>query len=390
VKKVLYKQLLNDLEAGIMSLQKLQDIQIALNENFFDREAEVEALMTALLSRQHLLFIGPAGTGKSALSSMLGEIVEGSTYFQHLLTPFSTPEELFGVLSLKDLERGVYKRNINGMLPLANFAFVDEIFKANSAILNSLLTLINERIYYNNGVPIPSPLMTLVGSSNEYIESDEGLEALFDRFLLRYEVDYIRPDQDFISMLKADSFIPLQKITLNELGFLQGQVQEVAFSEDMYSSIAKIRKKLGDEGIRPSDRRFKQSLSILQSTAFLKGRKNVLKTDLDILKNVLWEMPEQREVTARIISDVAHDSIEVFMNRIVPEFNEIVTSAEIILNGKLPNQRSKLSELLMRGKGLFLEVQAMNRQVPNRADLHALKNDMHKRLLQMTSDVIGF
>ena len=101
-------------------------------------------------------------------------------------------------------------------------------------------------------------------------------------------------------------------------------------------------------------------------------------------------MPEQREVTARIISDVAHDSIEVFMNRIVPEFNEIVTSAEIILNGKLPNQRSKLSELLMRGKGLFLEVQAMNRQVPNRADLHALKNDMHKRLLQMTSDVIGF
>ena len=390
MKKVLYKQLLNDLEAGIMSLQKLQDIQIALNENFFDREAEVEALMTALLSRQHLLFIGPAGTGKSALSSMLGEIVEGSTYFQHLLTPFSTPEELFGVLSLKDLERGVYKRNINGMLPLANFAFVDEIFKANSAILNSLLTLINERIYYNNGVPIPSPLMTLVGSSNEYIESDEGLEALFDRFLLRYEVDYIRPDQDFISMLKADSFIPLQKITLNELGFLQGQVQEVAFSEDMYSSIAKIRKKLGDEGIRPSDRRFKQSLSILQSTAFLKGRKNVLKTDLDILKNVLWEMPEQREVTARIISDVAHDSIEVFMNRIVPEFNEIVTSAEIILNGKLPNQRSKLSELLMRGKGLFLEVQAMNRQVPNRADLHALKNDMHKRLLQMTSDVIGF
>lgn len=154
--------------------KQLQMIQQRLNEYFYDREEEVEALLTALLSKQHLLFIGPAGTGKSILSSMLGEIVEESHYFQHLLTPFSTPEELFGVLSLKDLEQGVYKRNVSNMLPEAHFAFVDEIFKANSAILNSLLTLINERIFYNNGVPVPSPLMTIVGSSNEYIEEGKG------------------------------------------------------------------------------------------------------------------------------------------------------------------------------------------------------------------------
>ena len=160
---------------------KLQQIEQALNDKFYDRGQEIEALLIALLSKQHILFIGPAGTGKSALSSMLGAIVHDSRYFQHLLTPFSTPEELFGVLSLKDLEQGVYKRNISGMLPEANFAFIDEIFKANSAILNSLLTLINERIFYNNGVPVPSPLMTIVGSSNEYIEEGEGLEALFDR-----------------------------------------------------------------------------------------------------------------------------------------------------------------------------------------------------------------
>ena len=134
-----------------MSFTRLQLIQQCLNRKFYDREAEIEALMTALLSRQHILFIGPAGTGKSALSSMLGEIVEGSQYFQHLLTPFSTPEELFGVLSLKDLEQGVYKRNVTNMLPEAHFSFIDEVFKANSAILNSLLTLINERIFYNNG-----------------------------------------------------------------------------------------------------------------------------------------------------------------------------------------------------------------------------------------------
>lgn len=375
---------------NIIALQKLQDIQITLNQNFFDRETEVEALIIALLSRQHLLFIGPAGSGKSALSSMLGEMVEGSTYFQHLLTSFSTPEELFGVLSLKDLEQGIYKRNISGMLPLANFAFIDEIFKANSAILNSLLTLINERIFYNNGVPISSPLMTLVGSSNEYIESDEGLEALFDRFLLRYEVAYIRPDSDFIAMLKAKEPKRLKKLSFNELLALQKKVTEVAFSDEQFSTIAALRNKLSDEGIRPSDRRFKQSLSILQSNALLKGRMHVLKSDFSILKHVLWEKPEQQEVASRIISAIANDSIELFMNRIVPQFNEIVVNAQMILNSKLPNQRAKLSELLMRGKGLFLEVQSMNRQVPNRSDLHSLKNDMHKRLLQMTSDVIGF
>ena len=146
----------------VMTLKRLQSIQSTLNQHFFDRETEIEALLIALLARQHVLFIGPAGTGKSALSSMLGKMIGGSQFFQHLLTPFSTPEEVFGVLSLKDLEQGVYKRNIENMLPTAHFAFIDEIFKANSAILNSLLTLINERIYYNNGVAVPSPLLTMV------------------------------------------------------------------------------------------------------------------------------------------------------------------------------------------------------------------------------------
>lgn len=373
-----------------MSLKKLQTIQHTLNEHFFDRSAEIEALMTALLSRQHILFIGPAGTGKSALSAMLGEIVEDSTYFQHLLTPFSTPEELFGVLSLKDLERGIYKRNIENMLPSANFAFIDEIFKANSAILNSLLTLINERIFYNNGKPIPSPLMTLVGSSNEYIEEDEGLEALFDRFLLRYEVDYIRDDQQFIAMLKSDSPIVIDKLTLDELTQLQFQLGSIPISPQIFETLAKIRHQLKDEGIQPSDRRFKQALTIIQANAFLKGHTTVMKSDLEILKNILWETPDQKETTASIIMNITHDSIEAFINRVSPAFDEIIKSAELIMLSKNGHQRSELSALLMQGKSLFMEVQAMNREVPNRTELYALKNEMHRRLLQMTSDVIGF
>ena len=376
--------------AVVISFRRLQSIQNALNAKFFDREMEVEALMTALLSRQHLLLIGPAGTGKSALSAMLGEIVEDSHYFQHLLTPFSTLEELFGVLSLKDLEQGVYKRNIDKMLPTAHFAFIDEIFKANSAVLNSLLTLINERLYYNNGVPIECPLMTLVGSSNEYIEADEGLEALFDRFLLRYEVNYIRDETSFIAMLKADHDEQMDKLSLEELFWLQEKVKSIEVSDSIFKTLSKIRRQLADEGIRLSDRRFKQSLSILQARAFLSGRTAVLKADLAILKNVLWEFQEQKQTTAMIIHEIVHDSIEQFINRIVPDFEEVIKQAELIIESKAPNQRAKLSELLMRGKSLFMEVQAMNRQVPNRPELFTLKNDMHRRLLQMTSDVIGF
>lgn len=373
-----------------MSYLRLQQIQQSLNNKFYDREVEIEALMTALLSRQHILFIGPAGTGKSALSAMLGEIVDGSQYFQHLLTPFSTPEELFGVLSIKDLEQGIYKRNTDKMLPEAHFSFIDEIFKANSAILNSLLTLINERVFYNNGVPIQSPLMTIVGSSNEYIEEGEGLEALFDRFLLRYEVDYIKEEDTFIAMLKDEQPITLPKLTLQELLHHQERVKSLIVPDTIFKTIAKIRTKLKDEGIRPSDRRFKQSLAILKAKAYLDGRLEVNRSDLTILKHALWETVDQKELTEEIIHEIAHDTVEAFINRVGPEFDVIILNAQNTMISRTPGSKAKLSELLMQGKTLFLEVQAMNRQVPNRQELVLLKNDMHKRLMQMTTDVIGF
>lgn len=374
-----------------MSFMKLQQVKQKLNDKFYDRDVEIEALLIALLSKQHILFIGPAGTGKSALSSMLGEIVEDSSYFQHLLTPFSTPEELFGVLSLKDLEQGVYMRNIKGMLPEANFAFIDEIFKANSAILNSLLTLINERIFYNNGVPVPTPLMSIIGSSNEYIEEGEGLEALFDRFLLRYEIDYIRDDKQFIAMLQNNAEVQLPKLSMQELVQHQHRVKNVNISQALFETIAKIRKQLQDEGIRPSDRRFKQSLSLIQAKAYLEGRFDVLRSDLKILTHTLWETIEQKEQVKLTINSIAFDRVEEFINRISPQFNSIVLSAHnLMLGHHNPAKKLELSKLLMEGKSLFLEVQSMNRQVPNREELLHLKEQMHRKLLQITTEVIGF
>lgn len=250
----------------IKMFSKLVEIKNYLNQKFYEREKVVEGILIALLARQHMLLIGPAGTAKSAISSELAKIIQGANYFQWLLTRFSTPEELFGPVSLKELENGVYKRNTHSKLPEAHISFVDEIFKSNSAILNSLLTLINERLFYNNGTPIQTPLMSIIGASNEYPEDDEGLEALFDRFLLRFELDYIGDESNFIAMMKGQGQTnKVPSITLDELKQYQFYSDMVTISDDVYMTLAAIRTKLKDEGIRPSDRRFKQSLTLLQA-----------------------------------------------------------------------------------------------------------------------------
>lgn len=302
----------------------IKDIQIYLNNKFMEREKEIEGILVALLARQHVLLIGPAGTAKSALSTELSKIIQGSNYFQWLLTRFSTPEEVFGALSLKDLEQGVYKRNTADKMPEAHITFLDEIFKANSAILNALLTIINERKFYNNGQPVDVPLMSVVGASNEYPEEGEGLEALFDRFLLRYEVEYIKDKNNFIDMLKNQGqFIEAPSITINDLGMAQFAVDTIQIPDEVYETLSAIREELSNEGILPSDRRFKQALSILRAKAYLEGRKEVILKDIDILSNSLWETTDQKDKTVEIVKNYSTDDVQLAIEEALNDVEEI-------------------------------------------------------------------
>jgi MoxR-like ATPase len=308
---------------------ELEEIKNALNAKFFEREKEVEGILVALLSRQHMLMIGPAGTAKSALSVELAKIVQGTAYFQWLLTRFSTPEEVFGPLSLKDLEHGVYKRNTATKMPEANLVFLDEIFKANSAILNSLLTLINERLFYNNGTPVKVPLMSVIGASNEYPEEGEGLEALFDRFLLRFELDYIADEMNFVSMMKGtgqNQVMP--SMTMDELVQLQFFTDMVTIPDEVYETLSKIRNELRDEGIRPSDRRFKQSLSVLQAKALINQRQVVKVEDIVILENALWETVDQKDNVSLIVRSHAQDVVTRKLDTIQKEASEVFSSMQ--------------------------------------------------------------
>ena len=310
------------------TIQKLHEIKRALNAKFFERESEVEGILVALLSKQHMLMIGPAGTAKSALSVELAKIVNGTSYFQWLLTRFSTPEEVFGPLSLKDLEEGVYKRNTATKMPEAHLVFLDEIFKANSAILNSLLTLINERLFYNDGQPIEAPLMSVIGASNEYPEEGEGLEALFDRFLLRFEINFIADESNFVSMMKDEGeHVEIPTMHVDDLVQLQNMTNKVHIPDEVYETLSTIRRELQDEGIQPSDRRFKQSLSILQARALINQRESVQADDMVILENALWETLDQKETVCTIVRRHSQDGLAQRISAIENEANEIYDSA---------------------------------------------------------------
>src|SRR5437870_5855294 len=163
----------------------LRTIRDELQQVFLERTELIDGALVALVAAQHVLVIGPPGTAKSMLADEICRRIEGANYFQWLLTRFTTPEEIFGAVSLKALEQDDYRRVTAHKLPESHIAFLDEIFKANSSILNAILTLINERLFHNGKEVVPVRLLTLFGASNELPEEEE-LTALYDRFLVRF------------------------------------------------------------------------------------------------------------------------------------------------------------------------------------------------------------
>src|SRR5437763_13099337 len=180
----------------------LRTIRDELQQVFLERTELIDGALVALVAAQHVLVIGPPGTAKSMLADEVCRRLDGAQYFQWLLTRFTTPEELFGAVSLKALENDDYRRLTTHKLPEAHIAFLDEIFKASSAILNTILTLMNERRFHNGRDVAEVPLLTLFAAANELPEDDELL-ALHDRFLLRFVVDYLGEDFRFLKLLQA-------------------------------------------------------------------------------------------------------------------------------------------------------------------------------------------
>lgn len=364
------------------ALKNVMQLRRHLAQKFLERDELIISTLISLVAGQHLLVVGPPGTAKSAVFMELSKGIKEMNYFQWLLTKYTTPEELFGPLSLKDLEKGVYKRNVANKLPEAHFVFLDEIYKANSAILNTLLTAVNERLFYNNGTPIQIPLLSLFAASNEYADEDENLGALSDRFLIRLEVDYIGEDASFAAMLKSTSQpSPAPVLSLEDIFILQKASQQVTISDDVIEALVNIRKNLMDEGIRPSDRRFRSSLSLLQARAILNSRDEVKLGDLDILKHVLWENRDQRKTVAEILVKYASDPVET-------ELMQYVEAAKELYNETLKNdsETEHAIEANKKIKTMIKRLKELEAKYPSRQT--EIKQSLD-RLNQMNAEILA-
>jgi len=290
--------------------QQLREAIRRVEDGLVERSEDARLVVLAMITGEHILLLGSPGTAKSVLGQRLAELCNG-IFFQRLLTRFTTPEELFGPLSLKSLEQDEYRRCTAGFLPTADIAFLDEIFKANSAILNTLLTILNERKFDNAGGRETCPIRCVVGASNELPESDD-LVALFDRFLIRKEVSPVS-DEGVLTLLElsnpgSPSCRPTGDRDDNdecEVVFTDGldEVIErlntasmsVVMDRDCAELMRDLRIFLRQElKVQVSDRRLVKASRLLRIYAASNGRSRVDPIDFFVLQHCFWNVPEER------------------------------------------------------------------------------------------------
>ena len=294
--------------------QLVDDLNKVLNhlkETFVGKDDIIDLMGICLAGRENLFLLGPPGTAKSAMVRELGKLLHGRT-FEYLLTRFTEPNELFGPFDIRKLREGDLVTNTEGMLPEANLIFLDELLNANSAILNSLLMVLNEKIFRRGRETRALPVLMIVGASN-HLPEDEALQALFDRFLIRVRCDYIDP-----SLLNnvLDAGWKLEKkesgerpqISTEDLFKLQPMIASVDL-QDIRSEYIELIQKLRNAGVQVSDRRAVKLQRLIAASALLCKRAKAIQSDMWVMRYI-WDTDEQREVIASIVNSVVEEDAE--------------------------------------------------------------------------------
>ena len=281
------------------------DVLQTLKEAFVGKDEVIDLLGICLIGGENLFILGPPGTAKSALVQALARRLDGRV-FDYLLTRFTEPNELFGPFDIRKLRDGELVTNTEGMLPEAAFVFLDELLNANSAILNSLLMVLNERVFRRGRETRKLPTLMVVGASNGLPE-DDALGALFDRFLLRVRCDNVSQEQlnDVLSagwrLDTATSANTSAAMTVEEILGLQSLISQADFSQ-VRPAYLELVHRLRHAGIAISDRRAVKLQRLLAASALLCGRLSVSPSDLWILRHI-WDTEEQQDVIAAIVQE---------------------------------------------------------------------------------------
>lgn len=286
------------------NIEKLNNVLTYVKNTFVGKNDVVDLLGICLLARENAFLYGPPGTAKSALVRTLAKTVKDGKNFEYLLTRFTEPNEIFGPFDIRKLKEGELFTNTDGMMPEASVVFLDEIFNANSAILNSLLMALNEKIFKRGKETKHLPALMFVGASN-VLPEDEVLNALFDRFLVRINVDYVNPDllqQVLLAGRKlettTDSEIP--EILAHEIKELQSLCKTVDL-KPVYEVYLNTIISLRNTGITISDRRAVKMQNLIAASALICGRNEAILSDLWVLKHI-WDTEEQIEILEGIIN----------------------------------------------------------------------------------------
>ena len=277
------------------------------DKSFIDKSLVVQVLATAIVAQKSVAIVGDPGTGKSMVINAFAAALEQS-YFQYLLTRYTTPDEILGHFSLKELkDNDKYVRSIDGKLPTAKIVFLDEAFKASSALQNSLLTVLNEKqIDMGDGTRIPIPMELICAASNEYPIGDKSLEALWDRWLFRIH-------SDRINLFKSDNFDrlileqnlgkPTVKLDFSIIEELRVQRDKV----DLTPVLPILKETYGflmSQKMSVSERRWRQCADIIRSRSAMAGRLEAAPSDVRILSEVLWTKPEERALISGKITEL--------------------------------------------------------------------------------------
>ncbi len=339
-------------------------VEADLNGILLEREDVIRGITLGILSRQHTYLLGPPGTAKSLLVTETVRRMTGFQSFIQLMTRFTEPGELFGPVSIPALQKGRYERVTTGMLPESHIVFLDEIFKANSAILNALLTILNERRYRNGTQMKQAALESCIGASNE-LPQGEDLGALYDRFIQRFFVPAIQEDQNFIQLLSLGSIlVPTVTVSASDVAKAQANVEGVTISQDVLQAILKIRTATRQAGIFASDRRYRQALGIIKAQAWLSGRDHAVLEDLLVFRNILWSDPDSRTKVAGLVLPIAAphlQEIQGILDKLPGLMNIIVDGDSDLDAKKKAMQRMKVEEKLAKkaasdaGKGTEAE-----------------------------------
>ena len=287
--------------------QHVRELLKSMSEGVYEKEHILAMSLLSAVAGESIFLLGPPGTAKSLVARRLKMIFKDGRAFEYLMSRFSTPDEIFGPVSISLLKNeDKYERVVDGFLPTATVVFLDEIWKAGPSIQNALLTAINERIFQNGRTTLKLPMKALIAASNELPAEGEGLEALWDRFLVRMVSNCIQSESVFYKMIRQKNIkpnhVPDYLLISDELydKWQQG-IEEIEISNEICSIITNIRKRLKAEIKKEeveemdyyiSDRRWKKCVHLLQSSAFLNGRKQIDLTDIPILIHCLWNKSE--------------------------------------------------------------------------------------------------